>query len=253
METEAMKLILSSFTAVRIAAFVCVSLLSVMFKNNASRGAKRLAASKTNPSPFSSFPNSLQSSREHVVLSLYSPKSSKGKNNQSFIVKKAMKLQQSPDRRKDVPYSKRGELFAEKSRTKPDEDLLNMLKLTPTPKHTSSISVGDVRKRESPWSSPSSARPDRLRVAELESKLQRTTQRLKKLESSYKQLLVKQLTAEHGTPCDLDFFTRSHDSGQPPTDPNVTERLDRLEALCAEILERVKTLAPHSGRKEDRG
>lgn len=134
-----------------------------------------------------------------------------------FIVKKT-KAQAAPQRA--LPYSKTGRPFEDRPRTRPDEELLNMLKLTPPALQSTPPSLH----KESPAQ-------DRQRIAELETQLYRVTQRLKRLEHNYKQLLHRQL--EHS---DLDF-TKSADSA--PTD-QVSERLDHLERLCQDILREVR-------------
>jgi len=133
-----------------------------------------------------------------------------------FIVKKT-KAQATPQR--TLPYSKTGRLFEDRHHTRPDEDLLNMLKLTPPALQSTPPSL----RKESPGQ-------ERQRITELETQLYRVTQRLKRLEHSYKQLLHRQLDS------DLEF-TKSADSA--PTD-QVGDRLDHLERLCQDILREVR-------------
>lgn len=153
---------------------------------------------------------------------MYKPSASRHNFSQlrsptGFIVKKTT-TQPTPQRA--LPYSKSGQLLEERKPPKPDEDLLNMLKLTPPALQSTPHSL----QKESPGS-------DRLRIAELEAQLGHLTLRLKRLERSYKQLLHRQL--EHS---DLDF-TKSADSAPAEL---VTDRLDRLERLCQEILKAVR-------------
>lgn len=134
-------------------------------------------------------------------------------NPKGFIVKKTKTLE-VPQR--VLPYSKTIRPQEDRSRTRPDEDLLNMLKLTPPALQSTPPSL----QKESPGQ-------ERQRIAELEAQLAKVTQRLKRLEHSYKQLLHRQL--EHS---DLEF-TKSVDS--VPTEL-VADRLDNLERLCLEII-----------------
>ena len=168
------------------------------------------------------------------------------KPNSSFIVKKQVKVQQLkvPERAESprmVPYSKTGDLNRSRlPHEKPDEDLLNMLKVSPTSSRaifTPPLQSSGERKKGS--NSPAS-RQDKVRVVELEGRLQKVTRRLKKLEHGYKKLKERQLTSEQSLDPD---FTRSGDSLlRHSAELSVPDRLDRLESVCSEILRVVKAL-----------